>query len=153
MFPLKNLARKGLKVNSCLGICRTSWAMSNIVVINLQCQAISCYNDGPIQGLYTLIARFMGPTWGPSGADSTQVGPMLAPWSLLSGYIHKANSVMMKALFYRKVIIFQVQVKAYFLFLLLCNVISHFWVHWPFCWYFYHQRCISLHTEYVLVSS
>ena len=26
-----------------------------------------------------LIARFMGPTWGPSGADRTQVGPMLAP--------------------------------------------------------------------------
>ena len=31
------------------------------------------------------IARFMGPTWGPSGADRTQVGPMLAPWTLLSG--------------------------------------------------------------------
>ena len=25
-----------------------------------------------------LIARFMGPAWGPSGADRTQVGPMLA---------------------------------------------------------------------------
>ena len=32
----------------------------------------------------TLISRFMGPTWGPSGADRTQVGPMLAPWTLLS---------------------------------------------------------------------
>ena len=31
------------------------------------------------------IARFMGPTWGPPGADRTQVGPMLAPWTLLSG--------------------------------------------------------------------
>ena len=31
------------------------------------------------------IARFMGPTWGPSGAYRTQVGPMLAPWTLLSG--------------------------------------------------------------------
>ena len=30
-------------------------------------------------------ARFMGPTWGPSGADRTQVGLMLAPWTLLSG--------------------------------------------------------------------
>ena len=29
----------------------------------------------------------MGPTWGPSGADRTQVGPMLAPWTLLSGYV------------------------------------------------------------------
>ena len=26
----------------------------------------------------------MGPTWGPSGADRTQVGPMVAPWTLLS---------------------------------------------------------------------
>ena len=33
----------------------------------------------------SLIARFMGPTWGPSGADRTQVGPMMVPWTLLSG--------------------------------------------------------------------
>ena len=32
-----------------------------------------------------LIARFVGPTWGLSGADRTQVGPMLALWTLLSG--------------------------------------------------------------------
>ena len=32
----------------------------------------------------SLIARFVGPTWDPSGADRTQVGPMLAPWTLLS---------------------------------------------------------------------
>ena len=25
----------------------------------------------------------MGPTWGPSGADRTQVGPMLAPWTFV----------------------------------------------------------------------
>ena len=35
----------------------------------------------------SLIARFMGTTWGPSGADRTQVGPMLAPWTLLSGMV------------------------------------------------------------------
>ena len=34
------------------------------------------------------IARFMWPTWGPSGADRTQVGPMLTPWTLLSGFIY-----------------------------------------------------------------
>ena len=34
-----------------------------------------------------LIARFMWPTWGPSGTDRTQVGPMLAPWTLLSGSV------------------------------------------------------------------
>ena len=28
---------------------------------------------------------FMGLTWDPPGADRTQVGPMLAPWILLSG--------------------------------------------------------------------
>ena len=33
----------------------------------------------------SLIARFMGPTWGPCGADRTQVGPMFTPWTLLSG--------------------------------------------------------------------
>ena len=35
----------------------------------------------------SLIARFIGPTWGPSGADRTQVGPMLAPLTLLSGMV------------------------------------------------------------------
>ena len=39
-----------------------------------------------IAGAIILIAKFMGPTWGPSGADSTQMGPMLAPWTLLSTY-------------------------------------------------------------------
>ena len=32
-----------------------------------------------------LIARFMGPTWGPSGAGRTQVEPVLAPLTLLYG--------------------------------------------------------------------
>ena len=33
----------------------------------------------------SLIARFMEPPWDPSGTDRTQVGPMLVPWTLLSG--------------------------------------------------------------------
>ena len=37
----------------------------------------------------TLIARLMGSTWGPSGADRTQEGPMLSPWILLSGYRYR----------------------------------------------------------------
>ena len=36
----------------------------------------------------TLIAKFIGPAWGPSVADRTQVGPILAPWTLLSGYLY-----------------------------------------------------------------
>ena len=34
---------------------------------------------------WLLIARFMGPTWGPPGAARTQVGPMLSTQPLLSG--------------------------------------------------------------------
>ena len=34
----------------------------------------------------SLIARSMGPIWAPSGADGTHVGPMLAPWTLLSRF-------------------------------------------------------------------
>ena len=33
------------------------------------------------------ITKFMGPTWGPPGSCRPQVGPMLVPWTLLSGYV------------------------------------------------------------------
>ena len=36
----------------------------------------------------------MGPTWGPPGADRTQVGPMLAPWTLLSGMLKSRSSTV-----------------------------------------------------------
>ena len=39
----------------------------------------------------TLIARYMGPTWGPSGADRTQVSPMMDPWTLLSGWLFHSS--------------------------------------------------------------
>ena len=32
-------------------------------------------------------AKFMGPTWGPPGPCRPQMGPMLAPWTLLSGML------------------------------------------------------------------
>ena len=35
--------------------------------------------------IVTQIARFMGPTWGPSGSCRPQMGPMLVPWTLLLG--------------------------------------------------------------------
>ena len=35
---------------------------------------------------YTQITKFMGPTWDPPGFCRPQMGPMLAPWTLLSGY-------------------------------------------------------------------
>ena len=43
------------------------------------------FEESLVDFLTTLITRFMGPTWGPSGTDWSQVGPMLAPWTLLSG--------------------------------------------------------------------
>ena len=45
----------------------------------------------------TKKARMRGPTLGPSGADRTQVGPMLAPWTLLSGNIRSnhRNEIIM----------------------------------------------------------
>ena len=42
--------------------------------------------------LTTMIVRFMGPTWGPPGAERTQVGPMLAPRTFLSGKLHRVRS-------------------------------------------------------------
>ena len=35
----------------------------------------------------TQIAKFMGPTWGPSGSCRPHMGPMLAPWTSLSGQL------------------------------------------------------------------
>ena len=37
------------------------------------------------QAMGPQIARFIGPTWGPPGSCRPQMGPMLAPWTLLSG--------------------------------------------------------------------
>ena len=49
--------------------------------------------DGVTYGALSLITRFMGPTWGPSEADRAQVGPMLAPWTLLSGMLPLMSSL------------------------------------------------------------
>ena len=42
---------------------------------------------GPLPVKYAgiQIARLMGPTWGPPGSCRSQISPMLAPWTLLSG--------------------------------------------------------------------
>ena len=48
----------------------------------------------PGDATITLIARFMGPTWGLPGADRTQVGPMWATWTLLSGLYASINFII-----------------------------------------------------------
>ena len=48
--------------------------------------------------LYSQIARLMRPTWGPPGSCRPQVGPMLAPWTLLSG----VNPLITRYFFFSK---------------------------------------------------
>ena len=40
------------------------------------------------------LAKFMRPTWSPPGSCRPQMGPMLAPWTLLSGrpFVRKSTS-------------------------------------------------------------
>ena len=51
------------------------------------------HGDHEPPGKHHQIARFMGPTWGPSGADRTQVGSMLTPWTMLSGSLYMIMAV------------------------------------------------------------
>ena len=41
--------------------------------------------------LNSQIVKFMGPTWGPPGPCRPQMGPMLAPWTLLVGFSSKIS--------------------------------------------------------------
>ena len=41
----------------------------------------------------TQITKFMRPTWDPPGSCRPQMGPMLAPWTLLSGESQKPRTV------------------------------------------------------------
>ena len=95
-------------LNQCCGhiISKIQWQLSegnfrrdiskpSITKINFKVTCLIFHSQLPVANEIrgkckaTLIARFMGPTWGPSGADGTQVGPMLAPWTLLSGQLHE----------------------------------------------------------------
>ena len=69
------------RIYASLSIDELQWISHGIMC---QQRSIFCNQDGRIR-LYSLIVRFMGPTWGPSGTGRTQVGPMLVPWNLLSG--------------------------------------------------------------------
>ena len=43
------------------------------------------FNKWQIDLMYSQITRSVEPTWGPPGSCRAQMGPMLAPWTLLSG--------------------------------------------------------------------
>ena len=40
------------------------------------------------------MAKFMGPTWGTPGSCRPQMGPMLAPWTLLTGLLSRGLTVV-----------------------------------------------------------
>ena len=65
-----------------------AWANTDIRSLN-GLQLGRCCNVGALK--VQEPSRFRGPTWGPSGADRTQVGSMLAPWTLLSGSVKLAG--------------------------------------------------------------
>ena len=73
-----NVGVRNFIVTRYLIFCRRCFSFSQITVA---CGATWVHESWST----SLITRFMGPTWGPSGANRTQVGPMLAPWTLLSG--------------------------------------------------------------------
>ena len=41
--------------------------------------------------IITHITGFIGQTWGPPGSCRPQMGPMLAPWTLLSGHLYRSH--------------------------------------------------------------
>ena len=67
--------------------------MSETIVDVFTYPCLNQYNlyqhKGPVQDMWrcmlSLLVRFMGPTWGPPGPCRPQMGPMLAPWTFLSG--------------------------------------------------------------------
>ena len=84
---------------------------------------------------------------GPSGADRTQVGPMLAPWTLLSGYGCHWRNLMHELLMYSpsnsickvyKTCSWYSLPKLWYLYFIHLKWIHWFtfWIHWNFrCWY------------------
>ena len=57
-----------------------------------------------ICALRSQITKLMGPTWGPSGSCRPQTGPMLSPWTFLSGVpcLYNAWPLVYKATLWRK---------------------------------------------------
>ena len=54
---------------------------------------LTCHAVDTLYPMISLRARFMGSSWGQYGADKTQMGLMLATWTLLSGIWTQINSV------------------------------------------------------------
>ena len=70
--------------NTCFNsLSRNGWKCKPIYMLLNEINHAHCKQQNISQ-----ILRFMGPTRGPPGSCRPQVGPMLAPWTLLSGITH-----------------------------------------------------------------
>ena len=70
--------------------CKITWA--SLFKVRLAAPLLTSFgslvpNSSCSLKLASQIANFMWPTWGPSGSCRSQMGPMLAPWTLLSGVL------------------------------------------------------------------
>ena len=72
---------------------KIAWVSRSQFLMNRILHQIQMYTDRLAQ-----IAKFMGPTWRPPGSCRPQMGPMLAPWTLLSGWIYLKTHYVGKAL-------------------------------------------------------
>ena len=72
-----------------------SWLLpqrSLVTLINRNTKRINWWFEQSLSTQRTTqIAKFMGPIWGPPGSCRPQMGPMLAPWALLSGQHTRAS--------------------------------------------------------------
>ena len=64
------------------------WNWQSCTLDNISIESRHCFHNA--SGFHhpdndSQIAKFMGPTWGPPGSYRPHMGPMLAPWTLLSG--------------------------------------------------------------------
>ena len=64
---------------------KNTYIITNMATDGLKTQAAIAWVGMVATWLTPMITRFMGSIWSPPGDDRTMVGPMLAPWSLLSG--------------------------------------------------------------------
>ena len=74
-------------------ICKNQllWTLCNLRslwLINVKIWMIQWQYGHQSRNMPPQIARITWPTWGPPGSCRPQVGPMLAPWTLLSGTYH-----------------------------------------------------------------
>ena len=108
-FNLTNICRTNvpLRLEPAWTFCRSCLCLSNdILHIN---ETFWCWYWGPLPNTESVkeqhtklvkhnanrgsqTARSMGPIWDPPGSCWSQIGPMLVPWTLLSGLFHPTSA-------------------------------------------------------------